>query len=492
MRKYSITNDLKHLPSMGEIKSELIRFNPLQLINYKLKNEYYKDIMIHKYQKDFIFDYSRFILIKKSRQIGMSFAVALKALATAYIFGYDVTLVSPTMRQSQRLTRYIRLFNNQLIDKFGTVCKFVKDNEGEIVINKIQDGKVIGTGAHILIAPASESNVRGSAGVVIIDEACWINNMNDIYSALLPSISSNKEFQLILISSVGTKEGLFYDIDEGKSKKYPGFRRYNIPITIAVNQGCELDYELIKANMDEDDFNREFMCQYSDDKLVFIGYDLIHSCEIDDISSITFNNNYYAGVDFARHTNLTVIFIANEVNGVLIQSEQTIELHKMTYQEQEEILSNIMTLRNADGSWKIKKLAFDSTGIGSQTGENLKRKFGYRVELIQATSEFNENLVNNLKRDMEEGKIKFLQDDKLRKDIHGIKKSWTKAGNVRFISDLNIEGEDKASHCDRFWAMGYCNYARYTRTPDPVEYKAKQLVFGGNVKGFLGNKRKGF
>ena len=55
--------------------------------------------------------------------------------------------------------------------------------------------------------------------------------------------------------------------------------------------------------------------------------------------------------------------------------------------------------------------------------------------------------------DFEDRRLRIVRDDKLRADLHSLKKQVTASGNIRF------DGSADDSHCDRTWAKALRQHA---------------------------------
>jgi len=79
-----------------------------------------------------------------------------------------------------------------------------------------------------------------------------------------------------------------------------------------------------------------------------------------------------------------------------------------------------------------------------QLAEEAKIAFGYKVEPVHITGPIKEKIAFGLRNDFESLALKIPVDQKLRADLHGIRKQITATGNIR------LDGHTDDSHCDRF------------------------------------------
>lgn len=79
---------------------------------------------------------------------------------------------------------------------------------------KTADRIKFNTGSVILSLPSGNPNaLRGySSSAVIIDECFFIDNPDQVMQAITPTLTRNPESKLILCSTPGSKNNIFYDI----------------------------------------------------------------------------------------------------------------------------------------------------------------------------------------------------------------------------------------------------------------------------------------
>ena len=130
----------------------------------------------------------------------MSTAVAAEALHAA-VYGETTVIVSASQRQASELFRKAV----QLLPLVTIAA------DGALEVNK-QSAEVIelSTGGRVLSLPASAATVQGFTGNVVIDEAAWIPDVESLWLAIVPTISTNKKFRLSVVSTPGPRAGMFY------------------------------------------------------------------------------------------------------------------------------------------------------------------------------------------------------------------------------------------------------------------------------------------
>jgi phage FluMu gp28-like protein len=234
------------------------------------------------------------------------------------------------------------------------------------------------------------------------------------------------------------------------------------------------------ATGDESVWLQEYCCTPVDESTAWLTFDLIKSCEVDDIARIfkaKFNNDkgciqqitqelevwlhqlygdndtlkskqLFVGVDIGRNKDLTVIWLLEKI-GSLKYTRGVIELACMPYTLQENLLDWVFARIHP------KRACFDATGLGDMLSEKMQEHWGkYRVEKIKFTRPVKEELATGIKHQFEDRLILIPANETIRTDLHAIQKLTTTAGNVRFDAKRSEIG-----HADRFWALALALHA---------------------------------
>ena len=221
--------------------------------------------------------------------------------------------------------------------------------------------------------------------------------------------------------------------------------------------------------IDKDQWLQEYCCVPSDDTTSFLTLDLISSCEDPNLKLITLEQlpawlkssqappkpELYLGMDFARHSGLSVIDVGIK-HGTVLKDLLRIEMQEETFAAQEALLYRLLALP------QLKRACIDYNGNGMQLSENAHRRFGWRVEPVHTNSAaVQQKIAFGLRASFESGTVRIVVDPKLRQDLHAVRKAVTNAGN------LHIEGRTDDGHCDRFWAKAFRHEAARQREERP-------------------------
>jgi len=408
------------------------------------------------YQKRFVLDRSRFSALLWSRQIGKSWAIALRNVDRAFEQpGRLKVLLSAGERQSRELMRkaqdFARIYDTASRAYEG---EFMTEDDVEykqLEIRLPNDARLIGL-------PANPDTARGWSGDVTLDEYAVHRDDEEIWRALYPTIT--RGYELCVSSTPKGKRGRFYRICTEKGP----WRVDKMTIHDAVADGLNIDPEELRIGLgDEEAWRQEYLCEFLDEATAFIPWELILGCEHDDASldlppDFVPVGDIYIGWDVARWHDLSVMWVCEKLGDVL-WTRAVIAMKRVEFSTQMAELANLMD------RLKPKRAAIDATGMGEMVAEYAERTWGkHRIDRQKFTVAAKDALAGGLRSAMEDRRIRLPGDEGIRQDFHCIKKTVTAAGNVRF------EGEAKGSHADRFWGCALCVEAANAPAMTPGAY----------------------
>jgi len=156
-------------------------------------------LTLDAWQRDAVRSRSPRTIWNVSRQAGKSTTAAVIALHRAVFFpGSLVLLVSPSLRQSSELFRVVSRL-------YGWLGEPVSADAQTLLRLELRNG------SRVLSLPASESTVRGYAGVdlLVFDEAS--RAPDSLYLAMRPMLATSQG-RLLLLSTPFGKRGFFSDV----------------------------------------------------------------------------------------------------------------------------------------------------------------------------------------------------------------------------------------------------------------------------------------
>ncbi|MDD5459926.1 MAG: terminase family protein [Phycisphaerae bacterium] len=416
---------------------------------------------------------SKYRLGDKSRRVGLSYAESYRAVRKRNLTKEKIDYWYSSADESAALE--FSLYCQQWCEMFDAVAEHVTETYDDIVGDKL-----VKRNNYVTIFPHSRSRIncmssnprrfRSKGGDVCLDEFDWHDNPEEMYSAAEPSVAWGYELTILTTRS---HEGSLFDRLVGKAKKIISgeldpkkdivlpWSYHFIPITIAVNEGLaekiyKLDHVDLEARekfirecraraLNEDKFNREYMCVPSMEASTLIPYDLYFACQDDACLGKTNNGSYYMGFDIGRKHDLTVFWVCELVGDVLITREVK-RLYNVKYPIQKQVAADLMRKYN------INRACGDYTGKGDALIEFLQVDFGeHRVEPVTFSSPVKDHLASAVLSKMEDRKCRLPDDPKIREAFHTIRKEITATGNIRYDAARTEDG-----HADEFWAFALC------------------------------------
>lgn len=380
------------------------------------------------YQKEVIEDKSRLLQIVKSRQIGLSFAFAYKALRNCLKYNTDQIILSASFRQSLRVMSYVELL----------LTAFPK--EFKLLVDKQQEKKFASNNKSIFCVPQNSLTITGFSGDIFLDEFALYKKPDLIYTAAFPTIT--RGYSLAICSTPLGKNNLFFEIFINENK-YKNFKRKVITIYDAINQGLKIDLELLKNNLDSISFEQEYNCSFEENKESFFSLSELSECVID-FEYKSKANKYYIGIDIGRTNDKTAITVLSEEKNFYYVQE-IIVLDKMNFAEQKNVIEN------AIAKYQPEKVVIDKSGIGMQISEELETNYTF-VQGIVMNNKIKNEILSFAKKIIETKKLKF-DNEKIIYELLKIEKKFINS-TIVYLSQRNSEG-----HADIAFSILYALYA---------------------------------
>jgi phage FluMu gp28-like protein len=414
-----------------------------------VKNNYFLP-----YQLRWLNDNSKIKIWEKSRRIGATYVQSYEDVRDC--INKKIPAVWFSSADESAAKEYID-YCEQWVKLFHASAKQI----GEVVIDSDKDIKALviefanGTKIHAL--SSNPKGFRSKGGKVVLDEFAFHNNAEELWKAARPCVTWG--YPLRILSTHNGQNCLYYKFIDQVNKGQLNWSLHKTPIQVAVSEGLvdkiyrrqttkEEQEQWLKTEQDNcfDEYTwlQEYCCIAVDEACAFLPYDLITTCELDDIIKplSEIKNDIYVGMDIGRKKDLTVIWILEKFENILY-TRNVIELEKMPFHKQAEILSEILSSR------KFRRCCIDSTGIGMQLAEDAQIKFGkFRVEPVMFTNRIKEELAYTVRTNFENRTVFIPKSHNIREDLHSIRRITTTANNIRFDADHSENG-----HADRFWAL---------------------------------------
>jgi len=403
------------------------------LCQNKTQTQTIKDIdnpvSLYNYQKQIVLNDSPKQIYNKSRQIGFSFSLALRAYLRGLNGpGFTALYISVAQRLAGEWLDKIRIFlliNNitPVVDKFSEI--------------KLPNG------SRFLALPQNPDSARSySPDEIYLDEFSHYKKDKKMLTALVPALSRrDKQRKLLIGSTPFGKAGEFFKLWDGNND----YDKIKVDIYDAIAQGCPLDLDFCRNSIDEDSFQQEHCCQFVDDISAFFPYELIKACWNEELTNLSLEqlsaikNPLYAGYDPGKLVDSGVFYVV-EKDGDKWITRHIKEWKKINYQVQ------LQHIEKAFKIARITKLRMDRTGVGEKLYEDLHNAHHSRVEGVSFTNAIKEKMAIDLKVVFEDKQIEIPYNMILTNQLHGLQRLITKSNNARYTHQTG-------QHDDYVWAL---------------------------------------
>lgn len=431
-------------------------------------------------------DKSKIKIWEKSRRIGATYVQSYEDVRDCVYKTVPAVWFSSADESAAR--EYI-----DYCKKWVTLFHVVAKDLGEQVIDSEKDVKAyvieFANGTKIHALSSNPNAFRSKGGKTVLDEFAHHKNPMLMWRAAKPCVTWG--FPLRILSTHNGQSSLFFKFIEQIFKGLLRWSLHTTPIQLAVVEGLvdkilgrkttqqEREDWMEKEKQDcfdEYTWLQEYCCIAIDEACAFMPYDLIASCEMQDVLKdlAGIKGDLYVGIDIGRKKDLTVIWCL-EVFENCKYTRKVKVLEKTPFHIQYEIIKNILKHP------KLRRCCIDSTGLGMQLAETAQMDFGkYRVEAITFTNKSKEEMAYNLRINFEGKSVFIPADHEIREDLHSIRRVVTGANNIRFDADSS----EVNGHADRFWALALALFACFRPLGSVCVACRKPYEMQNIVKGF--------
>ena len=366
-----------------------------------------------------------------ARQIGKSFTIGYAAVEHCWTKpNAKVVILSSGERSAL-----------EVLDKCKQLVKVFKvtfnDTPADLQVEMTASEIRFSNGSKIIILPSGDPDkVRGySPSLTICDEFSTQQNQSEFYAAIFPFVTSpfGGEKKLIIVGTPLGTQNLFWRLWTEPND----FAKYSIDIYQARSMGLNVDIDLLKKNIpDEDTFAQEYLCKPMDSISNLFTYDLLNQVTyaVKPSSPVIVR---YGGMDVGRHNDLTAITILALCQDGRTFVEEIKVLRNTEFREQMIEASNIIKAMG------IRRICIDSSGLGMQLAEDLQREFGAIVEPVNFTNAVKTDMLNGLKKAFGDRTCLIPNEPELLREFGSIKRVIT-ANTISYQADRNANG-----HADR-------------------------------------------
>ena len=382
---------------------------------------------LRPYQRTYLYDRSRKAIVLKSRQVGFSEVSCLWCASEAETTpSRDVLVISMTMEASKDLLRKCLKWL-KVLQAAGRPLEIVSSSATRIELSN---------GSRILALPSRPESVRGKTGSILLDEFAFHGRDAEIWTALLPTISSDPTLKIRVISTPWGPSGVYASLWH----KGSGWSRHRVDVHDAIADGFPVEFKQLERDYTSDQLAQEFLCSFDAGSSSYIPPQLIKDGLSTSIRGQV--ERRYLGVDVASSQDLSaLVWLCETSEGVKIERVKTYE--GKSSPELEQIVNEALEDETLD------RCIVDATGEGSGLAQFLRAKHGSRVVAQRITNPWKVSNIISLKKGLEVGSIELIDDPLLRSDLGRLERKVSAANNVIF----DIKRRKGLGHGDVFSAL---------------------------------------
>ena len=459
------------------------------------------------------------LFIEKSRRIGLTWGLAawavLKAGKKKSAKGSDVMYISYAQEMTREFIDACGMWARAFGEAATAMDEFLFDDgdeEGDKAIKAFRIG--FASGFEIIALSSAPRQLRGKQGVVIIDEAAFVDNLAELLKA---GIAMNIwGGQVVVCSTHDGADNPFNEIIQDILGGRKPYKHMRIDIDDALRDGlyqriCQVSGEEWSAekeadwrdnliNFYGDGAGEELFCianksggawlpgpliearQTIDQKVLRLELpgNYLHLSDLqqralmepfleelaEQLDGLPLDLLYAFGFDFARVADLTVGCLMSIEQNLTRRARLVFELRNVPGAEQKEITKLVLDKVKS----RLIGAAFDATGMGWTVAEDMGRQFGIReneegpgvIDAVKFSETWYRVNMPPLKVAFEDGAIELIKDADHLSDLRAVKAMRGVPRVPEIRTKEKGEGKNKAGkkrHGDFAIALALAHYA---------------------------------
>lgn len=332
-------------------------------------------IELYDYQKEIMHKIAnhRRVAVNTSRQAGKTTTAV--AVILHYILFNDHKTVALLANKGDAA--------REILDRIKIAYEALPDwlQQGVVEFNK--GSAEFENGSKIIAAATSSSSIRGkSVSFLYIDETAFVENWDDFFASVLPTISSGNTTKMLFTS---TPNGLnhFYKTCEGAKEGTNGYEYIEVPWWRVPGRDEKWKKETLAAmDFDLQKFAQEFECEFQGSSGTLISGAKLKELVIKE--PITSKNNLYMYSAPTPGRTYALVSDVSRGKGLDYSAFQVVDVTAMPYQQVCTFRDNLITpLDYADIIYRTAKayneaaILVEINDIGQQVAESIQYDFDY-------------------------------------------------------------------------------------------------------------------
>lgn len=473
------------------------------------------------YQQEWISDSSELKVAEKSRRVGLTWAEAADNVLTAacnqkdggqnvYYIGYNKDMA---IEYIDACALWAKVFNRAAgaIEEGEEIFRDEKDEEQRIKTYTIR----FPSDFRIVALSSRPANLRGKQGVVVIDEAAFHNDLDELIKSAMALLiwggkvriisthdGDNNPFnELIMEIRAGKRSGSVHRIEFQQAVAQGLHKRVCMRLRKAWSPEVEAAWVAAVYKFYGDDATEELDVVPSAGEGAYLTRAQIVATQRDHIPVLRWavsdafalmpkalrkaeckewcervlkpeldkldkRRSHFFGSDFARKVDLSAMWPVAEQQDCSLHTPFLIELRKVPYEQQKQVLFYLV-----HGLPNFRGGAMDATGNGGYLAEVAQQEFGaLRIHAVTLNASWYLEHMPRLKAAFEDQTITTPADADVLGDIRGIKKVGGYAKVPDNHSTVGADGFQR--HGDTAVALALAMYAVEKIDIGPIEFTA--------------------
>ena len=205
---------------------------------------------------------NRFVIVNKSRQLGLSTLTAAYSVWLA-LFQKDknILVIATKLAVAQNFTKKTKMMIKGL-PKWLVLPEIVSDNKQTIEFSN---------GSSIKAVPTSDDAGRSEAlSLLIIDEAAFIHNFDTLWTGLYPTLTTGG--RAVILSTPNGVGGQFHKLYTDAQTGENDFKPINLPWDVHPEHDDEW-FKMTTNNLSKRQTAQEYLCDFASSGAVFLADD---------------------------------------------------------------------------------------------------------------------------------------------------------------------------------------------------------------------------
>ena len=385
--------------------------------------------ILYPYQRRFFQDRRRRKIWISARQVGKSLTIAGMLVRKALGRPGGLSLCVSTGRRAAQ----------EIIKKCAQWAEGVRLMTGQAIKFQASADRIqFSNGCRVLSLPSVPASLRGfTAQCVCVDEAAYVDGLDEVLQAIGPTLTRDAEAELVLASTPAGRNGAFWELWR-KAQEDDAWYAQTTTIEDAAADGLEVDMDALRELCpDPQAFAVEYMCQFADQYSSFIDCSLLQFADAPAAKVVA----RHMGMDVGSTGDRTAVATVDELADGTFFVEDIAVMRNAEYTRQLEVLGQL----NAKFQWRSGYV--DSVGIGNPIAEFANKKVSARIKGF-AWSKANKTKVHEHCRSLVfDRKLVFASGLRplVTCDFQNISRLVSEAGDVSYVAGRGPNGHSDAA-----------------------------------------------